>query len=208
MDIAIIDSNMLTCMGLQGLIEDIIPTANIRIFRSYEELIYNQPKSLVHYFVSSSIYFENAQFFISQPHRSIVLVHGDAYPRIAGLLTLNVCQDEKALVKDILGLREMGHPQGGAHNHSDNLGNEPIHSAKTGHCAMPARNSILSAREIEVAILLAKGYINKEVADRLSISLTTAITHRKNIMEKLKARSLADIIIYVVMNGLASIDEL
>ena len=34
------------------------------------------------------------------------------------------------------------------------------------------------------------------------------ISHRKNIMAKLKARSLADIIIYVVMSGLLCVDEL
>ena len=55
---------------------------------------------------------------------------------------------------------------------------------------------------------LSKGHINKEIADRLNISLTTAITHRKNIMEKLHARSLADIILYVVMNGLVDVGEL
>jgi DNA-binding CsgD family transcriptional regulator len=67
---------------------------------------------------------------------------------------------------------------------------------------------LLSPREIEVALLLSKGYINKEVAERLNISLTTAISHRKNIMDKLHARSLADIIVYVVMNGLADVSEL
>ena len=67
---------------------------------------------------------------------------------------------------------------------------------------------ILSPREIEVALLLSKGCINKEVADRLNISLATVISHRKNIMDKLHARSLADIIVYVVMNGLADVSEL
>ena len=67
---------------------------------------------------------------------------------------------------------------------------------------------ILSPREIEVAVLLSKGCINKEVADRLDISLATAISHRKNIMDKLHARSLADVIVYVVMNGLADVSEL
>ena len=43
----------------------------------------------------------------------------------------------------------------------------------------------LSAREIEVLVLITKGLINKEIADKLNISLTTVITHRKNIVEKL-----------------------
>ena len=56
--------------------------------------------------------------------------------------------------------------------------------------------------------LLTMGLINKEIADRLNISVTTVITHRKNIMEKLHARSLADIIIYAVMNGYVNLGEL
>ena len=67
---------------------------------------------------------------------------------------------------------------------------------------------MLSPREAEVTVLLTKGLINKEIADRLNISITTVITHRKNIMEKLRARSLADIIVYAVMNGYVNLGEL
>ena len=80
------------------------------------------------------------------------------------------------------------------------------------HAITMARQAIqkksLSSREIEVAILLCKGFINKEIADKLSLATTTVISHRKNIMEKIHARSLADIIIYCVVNGLINIDEL
>ena len=68
--------------------------------------------------------------------------------------------------------------------------------------AASTRETLLSSRETEVALLLCKGCINKEVADKLNIGLTTVITHRKNIMEKLGARSLADVIVYCVMNGI------
>ena len=54
----------------------------------------------------------------------------------------------------------------------------------------------------------AKSLINKEIADRLHISTNTAITHRKNIMDKLHARSLVDVIIYAVINGLVDVGEL
>lgn len=69
-------------------------------------------------------------------------------------------------------------------------------------------SQVLSAREIEVAVLLSKGFINKEIADRLQISITTVISHRKNIMEKLNARSLADVIVYSLVNGFVSIGDL
>ena len=44
---------------------------------------------------------------------------------------------------------------------------------------------VLSDREIEVLSLIVQGFINKEIADQLNIGLTTVITHRKNIMDKL-----------------------
>ena len=49
--------------------------------------------------------------------------------------------------------------------------------------------------------------VNKEIADKLHISLTTVITHRKNIMTKLNAHSLSDVIIYAVMNGHIDLGE-
>ena len=44
-----------------------------------------------------------------------------------------------------------------------------------------AQANILSSREIEVLSLIAKGLMNKEIADRLNIALTTVISHRKNM---------------------------
>lgn len=184
-EFALIDSNRLAAMGLQHMLHDIIPMVEITVFGSFEEFVVNEPERFMHCFVSSGIFFEHAAYFQRQAHRSIVLVQGDSYPRLAGLLTLNVCQPEAALARSILSLRQMGH-QGDVSTVSE----------------------LLTPREVEVAILLAKGLINKEVADRLNISLTTVISHRKNIMDKLHARSIADIIIYVVLHGLVALEEL
>ena len=68
--------------------------------------------------------------------------------------------------------------------------------------------NMLSPREIEVLSLVAKGLINKEIADRLSISLTTVITHRKNIVEKLGLKSVSSLTIYAVMNGYVDLDSI
>ena len=199
MEIAIIDTNTLACMGLQHILEDIIPVAAITVFPSYEELLVSHPERFRHFFVSSGIYFEHAQFFIEHPHRSIVLVNGNNHPRLSGLLTLNISQSEKHLTKDILSLYSQGRQQ---HAMSSEISQLPHHAP----CEEMVQ--LLSQRENEVAVLLAKGYINKEIAERLSISLNTVISHRKNIMDKLHARSLADIITYVVTHGLAKIEEL
>jgi DNA-binding NarL/FixJ family response regulator len=50
----------------------------------------------------------------------------------------------------------------------------------------------LSAREEEVLILLSKGYSNKEIAERLSISVDTVGSHLKHIYEKMHVRSRAE----------------
>lgn len=190
-EIAIVDSNILAALGLQPILVDMIPGVEVHVFVSFDELQVADKGQFVHYFVASRIYFEHAAFFREGKRRVIVLVNGDL--QVAGVPTLNVCQTEKALVKALLAVHQKGHPHGVPHQEKR---------------MELAHERVLSSREVEVAILLAKGYINKEIADRLNISVTTVITHRKNIMEKLRARSLADIIIYVVMNGLVDVGEL
>jgi two-component system response regulator FixJ len=52
----------------------------------------------------------------------------------------------------------------------------------------------LTPREREVLALLVEGHLNKVIAGRLGISLRTAEHHRANIMAKLKARSLSQVV--------------
>lgn len=66
----------------------------------------------------------------------------------------------------------------------------------------------LSAREKEVLVLVAKGLTNKEIAEKLYLSVFTVTTHRKNITQKLGIRSIAGLTVYAIINGLVSEDEL
>ena len=59
----------------------------------------------------------------------------------------------------------------------------------------------LTEREAEVLTLIAGGLINKQVADRLGIGLTTVISHRRNIMEKLGIRTAAGLVLYALAAG-------
>jgi DNA-binding NarL/FixJ family response regulator len=68
--------------------------------------------------------------------------------------------------------------------------------------AAAAGLATLSARELEVAQLLAEGKSNKDVAKALGISVKTAETHRGNIMRKTGSASLADLVRYAVRNGI------
>ena len=66
----------------------------------------------------------------------------------------------------------------------------------------------LSGREAEVLALIARGYMNKQIADSLQIGLTTVISHRRNIMEKLGIRSVAGLAIYALTAGYVDAGEL
>ena len=67
-----------------------------------------------------------------------------------------------------------------------------------------AKTGMLSSREIEVLKLVAMGHINKHIADVLSISLHTVISHRKNITGKLGIKTVPGLTMYAVLNGLVS----
>lgn len=60
----------------------------------------------------------------------------------------------------------------------------------------------LTPRERQIVKLLAEGKPNKEVAYLLEISLDTAETHRKNILNKLGLRSTAELVRYAIRMGL------
>lgn len=190
-EIAIIDSNTLTCIGLRNLLEELIPASVIRTFCSFEAFINDTPELYAHYFLSAQVYFKHTAFFRNHYPKAIVLTTNDAHPQLAGALTLNICQDEKTLVRNILQLHQYGHA---AHPLRRTSIIEPGHE--------------LTAREIEVLTFIAKGFMNKEIANTLHISLTTVISHRKNIIEKLGIRSVSGLTIYAVMCGYIEVDAI
>jgi len=63
-------------------------------------------------------------------------------------------------------------------------------------------NNEISEREREVLVLIASGMINKEIADRLNISVHTVIAHRKNISRKTGIKSVAGLTVYAMMNNM------
>ena len=66
------------------------------------------------------------------------------------------------------------------------------------------REANLTERETEVLKLVARGQLNKQIADKLSISMHTVISHRKNITRKLGIKTVSGLTMYAVLNGLIS----
>lgn len=60
----------------------------------------------------------------------------------------------------------------------------------------------LTKREVSVLVLVAEGFMNKEIADKLNVSVHTVISHRKNITRKTGIKSVAGLTIYAMVNNL------
>jgi FixJ family two-component response regulator len=60
--------------------------------------------------------------------------------------------------------------------------------------ALKARFALLTAREKEVLGFLSEGLVNKQIAAEMGISEVTVKVHRRNIMQKMNARSLAELL--------------
>lgn len=67
---------------------------------------------------------------------------------------------------------------------------------------------VLSQREKDIVIGVVKGLTNKEIADKLCISIHTVLTHRRNIARKLEIHSPAGLVIYAIVNGIVSRESL
>ena len=65
----------------------------------------------------------------------------------------------------------------------------------------------LSQREKEILICVAKGMLNKEIADLYNISIYTVITHRKNITRKTGIKTVAGLTVYALLNNLIDINS-
>lgn len=191
--VAIVDANTLAAMGLRQILEDVMPFIEVEVLGSFKELVANHPEELIHYFVETSIVLSHMGFFKERRHKTIVLTTStDPESQLSQFHSLCINVPEKQLVKSILYLEQYAHAEG------KNLPPIPKDTS----------NKVLSDREIEVMTLIVKGLLNKEIADKLNIGLTTVITHRKNIMKKLNMKSVSSLTIYAVMHGYVDINKI
>lgn len=191
--VAIIDPNTLAVLGLKHILQNVLPIMTVDTFGSMSEFEANHPEQYFHYFVSMNIVLENRQFFTEHRRQTIVLTLSlDGGSQLSEFHSICINVPEKELVRSLLMLQQHAHPNG------KNLPPMP----------QILQQKILSDREIEVMSLIVQGYINKEIADRLNIGLSTVITHRKNIMDKLGMKSVSALTIYAVMHGYVDINKI
>ena len=191
--IAIVDSNTLAVLGLQQLLQNVMPIITVDTFGSFAELEASNPDSYYHYFVAMDIVLMHRTFFSRNRHKTIVLTLSlTDTSQLTEFHALCINQPERQLISQMLHLVQH------AHGNGRNLPPMP----------QVLQQKILSDREIEVMALIVQGFINKEIADRLNIALSTVITHRKNIMDKLGMKSISALTIYAVMHGYVDINKI
>ena len=89
---------------------------------------------------------------------------------------------------------------------SKEISNKMVTLLKTSdikkHSTSPGDEIPLTDREIEVLKLIAKGHTNQDIASELFISKHTAITHRRNLLQKLNLKNTAALVRYAATHEL------
>lgn len=83
-----------------------------------------------------------------------------------------------------------------------NMHNDNVSAHISSLIRRAENNEPISEREKEIIVCLVQGMSNKEIANRLYISVNTVTTHRRNIIRKLQIHSLAGLTIYAIANNL------
>jgi len=66
-------------------------------------------------------------------------------------------------------------------------------------------NDELTQREIQVLKMAANGIPNKDIAEKLFISIKTVDAHKNHIMQKLKLKNTAELVLYAVKNNIIEV---
>lgn len=198
---AVIDANTLSRTSLRNLLCSVYNPVEILAYGSMEEFIHDSNRHFVHFFVSSEILFCNVdEFETLKEQTSVLSVGGNGKFEAAGFHVLDISLPEKEITGRLLQIqigRQLMQAKAGGAKMGEGV-NKAGKRMKEG----------LSVREKDVLELMVKGFINKEIADRLGISTTTVIFHRNNICDKLGTRSIGRLTIYAVLAGIIDINEI
>ena len=190
--IAIIDRNTLSGIALRSILWETFSNVEIHLYNTMESFIRDSNRHFVHFFVHSDILFRHIDEFVTLRNRTTVLHEGNGN-RFSkeGFNVLDLSMNENELKNRILQTQMVSRYEEEIETKGrKRVGNE------------------LSSREQEVLLLMVKGLINKEIAEKLNISLPTVIVHRNNICEKLQTRSIGRLTIFAVLSGLIDINDI
>lgn len=190
--IAIIEPNTFTSISLRNMLLDLYNNVEVPVYKGMDDFIRDSNRHFVHFFVDSEILFANIDEFETLKSQTTVLSNGgNKRFEDAGYNVMDVCRPEQELTSRLMHLQ--------FHMLSDRIQGQKPRTGSRGN---------LSDREKEVLVHIVKGMLNKEIAEKMGISLNTVIFHRNNICEKLQTRSIGRLTIFAVLSGLVEIGEI
>lgn len=187
--IVVILTDTLRSIGLTSLLSDYFPPVEVVHFRTFEAFVDAGGDSFDYYFTDADTQALNLDFFLPRRGKTAILI--DCTEEAGALSSANRLTTRSAQETIIEQLQEL-------------FTNDYATTSGTS----PESNKELSTREIDVLQHIVRGITNKEVADKLNISLNTVLTHRKNITAKLGIKTVSGLTFYAIMNGIISGDEI
>ena len=190
--IAIIDRNTLSGIALRSILWETFGNVEIHLYNTMDRFIADSNRHFIHFYVDSDILFRYIDEFVTLKNHTTVLHEGSGAKFIKeGFNVLDLSLGEGELKSRIMQMQLVSrYEQQMDEGRRRNAGNE------------------LSPREQEVLVLMVKGLINKEIAEKLGVSLPTVIFHRNNICDKLQTRSIGKLTIHAVLSGLIDINDI
>lgn len=185
--IAIILPDTLQSNGLRRLLIDYFSPVEIDVFESFERFSLTED-TFDYYFTLPEILILHADFFMFRRNKIIPLISGaENQSDINAHNHLIVNTTQEAIIEQLRTI---------------------IVTKTVSPVDLTGPGNELSVREIEVLQQIVSGITNKEIADKLCISLNTVLTHRKNITSKLGIKTIPGLTFYAITNGIISGDEI
>lgn len=184
--ITIILPDTLRSIGLGTLLADYFAPIEITPFPTFEALAASGNERYDYYFTDADCFARNADFFLPRRDKTMLLTAGSDAARTPSAIR---CLPLAAPQEEIL---------------------ERLRRFLDSDAGIPSGegNRELSTRETDVLQLIVRGSTNKEIADRLNISLNTVLTHRKNITSKLGVKTVSGLTFYAIMHGLVAGEDI
>lgn len=187
--ISIILDNTLVKEGLCAILNNYFAPIHIKQYAHLNDVLAAENESTDYYITNSEAFTINIDFFLPRRHKTLLLIQHTATPlpqNSAHAIQSIACNSS---IEEII-------------EQLQTLFNRDTHTTQT------EPNKGISMREIEVLQLVVKGFINKEIAEKLSISLNTVLSHRKNITGKLGIKTVSGLTYYAIMNGILTSDDI
>ncbi|MDR1102195.1 MAG: LuxR C-terminal-related transcriptional regulator [Tannerella sp.] len=183
--IAILLPDTLQSIGLRSLLTDYFSPVEITRFSSFEAFASAEKEVFDFYFILPELFVAHADFFLPIRNKTVCILYRDEAAAANAWPYLPILAPQEVIIGQLRQAMQEENPSG-----------------------LMESSRELSAREREVLQLIVAGLMNKEIADKLYISLNTVLTHRKNITSKLGIKTVPGLTFYAITNGLISGNEI